>query len=185
MTPGTLLVVDVQNVVDPVDGPWGIAGLPEILPQLQALLAAFGDRSVLTRHRLAPEGPGTWRTFAARWAELEDDPQTFALHRGLRGAVPEGAAVVDKTTYSAFDLPEVHARLARAPQLVLTGCETDCCIVASLFAAVDAGVQVTLVDDALTGPDPAGHVAVLAAAQRLPEQVRVCSTAALLEELGR
>lgn len=177
----TLVVVDVQRVVAP-GAPWGIAGLPGIIAPVRALLAAAGPASVLTRHRLAPDGTGTWRALASRWQALDADPQLWELHDELRDAVPPGAAVVDKTTYAAFHLDAVQRRLAASdrPELVLTGCETDCCIAATMFAAIDAGIPVTLVADALVGPDPDGHDAILAAARRMPEQVRIVTSAELL-----
>lgn len=177
----TLVVVDVQRIAAP-GAPWGITALPGIIEPVRALLAVAGPASVLTRHRLAADGAGTWRSFATRWGPLEADADLWELHEDLRAAVPDGAAVVDKTTYSAFDLDAVGQRLAASErrELVLAGCETDCCIAATMFAAIDAGVAVTLVADALVGPDPAGHVAILAVARRMPEQVRIVTTAQLL-----
>lgn len=177
----TLVVVDVQQIAAP-GAPWGIAQLPGILEPVRALLAAAGSNSVLTRHRLAVDGEGTWRSFAARWRSLDADADLWALHEDLRDAVPTGAAVVDKATYSAFDLAAVTQRLAASerPELALAGCETDCCIAATMFAAIDAGVMVTLVADALVGPDPAGHAVILAVARRMPEQVRIVTAAQLL-----
>ncbi len=172
-----LVVVDLQRIVVP-GAPWGIDGLRDILPTAVELVAAFGDRTVLTRHRIDPLAPGRWATLARRWADLEADPGLFALVDELAEAVPDGAAVVDKTRYSAFGLREVASRLDRGqPELVIAGCETDCCVAATMFEAVDAGVAVTLVDDAVVGPDMAGHDGLLAAAARLPEQVRVVPAA--------
>lgn len=174
-----LLVVDVQRVAAP-GGPWELSGLDAIVPNVQRLLDAFDARSVLTRHRLDGDGPGTWRTFARRWAALDENPSWWELYPPL--SVPDGASVVDKTTYNAFHVAPVQAAVetGRCDELVLAGCETDCCIAATMFAAVDAGVGVTLVADACTAPDPTGHEAVLASAARLPEQVRILSTSQVL-----
>lgn len=174
-----LLVIDVQRVAAP-GGPWELPYLDEIVPNVQRLLDHFGARTVLTRHRLDFDGPGTWRSFARRWSTLDKDPSWWDLYPPL--SIPEGASVVDKTTYSAFDVEPVQEALAAGAcdELVLTGCETDCCIAATMFSAVDAGVDVTVITDACTAPDPAGHEAILASAGRLPEQVQLLSTSQLL-----
>ncbi len=171
-----LVVVDLQRVVGP-GAPWEVPEVEGILPKVAALLAAFGPRSVLTRHRLAAAGRGRWRSFAERWVELDADPGHWELLDAVAAAVPVGAAVVDKTTYAAYPLPALAARLGDAAtgELVVAGCETDCCVAATLYAAVDDGVAVTLVTDALVGSGPQGHGGVLAAAARLPEQVRLAT----------
>lgn len=174
-----LLVIDVQRVAAP-GGPWELSRLDAIVPNVQRLLDRFGTRTVLTRHRLDRDGPGTWRSFARRWSVLDEDPSWWDLYPPL--SIPNGASVVDKTTYSAFDVEPVQEVVTAGgcDELVLTGCETDCCIAATMFAAVDAGVSVTVVADACTAPDPTGHEAILASAARLPEQVQVLSTSELL-----
>jgi len=171
-----LVVVDLQRVVGP-GAPWEVPGVEGILPPVAALLTAFGPASVLTRHRLVPDGRGRWRAFAERWADLEEDPAHWELLEPVAAAVPDGAAVVDKSTYGAYGLPALQARLGdpAGSELVVAGCETDCCVAATLYAAVDDGVAVTLVTDALVGPDPQGHAGLLAAAARLPEQVRLAT----------
>ncbi|MFO8075894.1 MAG: cysteine hydrolase family protein [Actinomycetota bacterium] len=171
-----LAVVDLQRVVGP-GAPWEVPGVEAILSPVAALLEAFGPASVLTRHRLAPDGRGRWRAFAERWAGLEADPALWELLEPVAAAVPTGADVVDKTVYGAYGLAELQARLGdpATSELVVAGCETDCCVAATLYAAVDDGVAVTLVTDALVGPDPQGHAGLLAGAARLPEQVRLAT----------
>lgn len=172
-----LVVVDLQQVVAP-GAPWAIDGVEAILPAVAGLLAAFGDRSVLTRHRMSTAPTGRWATWTRRWGTLEAEPGLLELLDEVADAVPDGAAVIDKTRYSAFGAAALAERLDGAdPELLIAGCETDCCVAATMFAAVDAGVAVTLVSDALVGPDRRGHDGLLAAAARLPEQVRVVPAA--------
>jgi nicotinamidase-related amidase len=175
-----LVVLDLQKVVGR-SGQWELPGLTAILPRVLDLLHEFGSASVLTQHRLDARAPGRWSRFAERWAHLDDDPTAWELLDEIARAVPHGASVVQKFTYSAFELPEVQMRLTGDdPELVLVGCETDCCVAATMFAAVDAGVGVVLATDAIAGPDSAGHDAMLRTARRLPEQVRLATAAQLL-----
>ncbi|QBI19487.1 cysteine hydrolase [Egibacter rhizosphaerae] len=175
-----LVVLDLQRVVGP-GGPWEVPGIERILPSVRQLIGAFGSATVLTRHRLAHSGPGTWSAFAQRWAALDEEPEWWDLLDEVSATMPQGASLIDKHTYSAYPAPELSERLSGpATELVLAGCETDCCVAATLFAAVDAGVPVSLVENAVVGPDPESHSGLIAAARRLPEQVRVVTASEAL-----
>jgi nicotinamidase-related amidase len=85
-----------------------------------------------------------------------------------------------KSTYSVFGAPELRAELDR-DELVLCGVETDCCVLATALEAIDHGVSVTVVEDAVASPSPAGHEGALALFRRLDnDQVKVTTAARLL-----
>ena len=86
-----------------------------------------------------------------------------------------------KSTYSVFGAPELRAALDRDDELVLCGVETDCCVLATALEAIDHGVPVTVVEDAVASPSPAGHEGALALFRRLDDdQVKVTTAARLL-----
>ena len=165
-TADLLVVVDMQRVVTDPASPWHFEAAARLEPVLARLVDAHEGPSVATRFLLDPDGLGTWQRFGARWGELLDHPQWFGLVE-----VVQGLPVRDKTVYSALDV--VRHDLQVDGRLVLAGVETDCCVLATAFAAVDAGVPVVVLRDAVAGPDERGHEGALAALARLPEQVRL------------
>jgi nicotinamidase-related amidase len=174
-----LVVVDMQRVVVD-DTPWRFDGVRDLLPAVTALAEAFVPDVVLTRH-VPPEdgGTGTWRRFYDAWRELSRRPSVWEL-------VPELEALdgvrAEKSVYSALGAPALRAELGSRedPALVLCGVETDCCVLATVLQAVDEGLAVTVVEDAVASPSRAGHEGALALCRRLPEQVRVATSAELL-----
>ena len=73
------------------------------------------------------------------------------------------AAVIDKTRYSAFAEPQLasHLRRRSADGLIVTGSETDVCVLATVIGAVDLGYRVILVRDGVCSSSDEGHDALL------------------------
>jgi nicotinamidase-related amidase len=78
------------------------------------------------------------------------------------------ATVIDKTRYSAFFEPFLlqHLRARQADGLVVTGSETDVCVLATIMGAVDHGYRVILVRDGVCSSSDQGHDALLELYQR-------------------
>lgn len=174
-----LVVVDVQRVFAE-ETPWHIPQLAPCLPRIVALAQLFGTRGVRTLHvPPADGGQGTWRRFYDAWRELDRDS-------GVWESVVELAetelTAIRKSVYSCFGEPAFAAELERLgrPPLVVCGVETDCCVLATVFDAVDEGIPVTVVADAVASPDETAHRGALALFARLPEQVELRTTAELL-----
>ena len=165
-TSDLLVVVDMQRVVADPSSPWYFEAAARLEPVLARLVAGHEGPTVATRFLLDPAGPGSWRRFGVRWRELLERPGWLGLVDGLRHMPTR-----DKTVYSAFDIVRHDVPVGGA--LVLVGVETDCCVLATAFDAVDDGVPVVVLRDAVAGPDERGHEGALAALARLPEQVRL------------
>jgi nicotinamidase-related amidase len=61
--------------------------------------------------------------------------------------------------YSAFAGPRLlsHLRQRRADALIVSGSETDVCVLATVLGAVDMGYRVILVRDAVCSSSDEGH----------------------------
>ena len=160
------------------DTPVAPAGVRDLLPTIVELADAFGDDVAYSRHvPPADGGHGAWKRFYENWKELDEDPSNWDLMPELAGRPGIHAA---KSTYSVFGAPELRAQLDR-DELILCGVETDCCVLATALEAIDHGVPVTVVEDAVASPSPAGHEGALALFRRLDDdQVKVTTAARLL-----
>lgn len=181
------LCVDMQQLFAP-GGPWPTPWAPRILPLIVELAGRAPHRTLFSRFipPHAPEAlPGSWRQLYGKWREVtrqELAPELLELVPELRRFTPP-ARFVDKTRYSAFSSPTLLPTLAHlgADTLILSGAETDVCILATLFDAVDYGYRLVVARDAVCSSSDAGHDAVLTMlSQRLSTQVEVVDTQEIL-----
>ena len=93
----------------------------------------------------------------------------------LRGLVPPGE-VIDKKVYSPWFQPELNASLNRrgVECVIVSGGETDVCVLATVLGAVDRGYRVVVVKDGLCSSSDMAHDASLTLyLERYGQQVEV------------
>nr|WP_280138767.1 isochorismatase family cysteine hydrolase [Methylobacterium sp. Leaf117] len=161
------LCVDMQRMfLETTD--WHTPWMVRVLPRVERLVKAHPDRTLLTRFipaRHPGEGRGTWAGYSQRWASMTRDH----LAPGLIDLVPElarlvpPAEILDKAVYSPWLGTDLDARLqARGiDTLVMTGGETEVCVLASVLGAVDLGYRVLIVTDALCSSCDEAHDALM------------------------
>ena len=90
-------------------------------------------------------------------------PEMLELMPPLKALVPP-ATVIDKTRYSAFAGSRLRAFLMSQAidTLIVTGSETDVCVLSTVMDAVDLGFRVILVRDGVCSSSDEGHDASLA-----------------------
>ena len=161
------LCVDMQRIFAP-EGPWPTPWMEKVLPVVSEIAGRFPARTVFTRF-ITPERPeqmpGTWRAYYEKWREATRerlDPRLLELVPPLSSFVPP-AKVIDKMRYSAFAGSALHTHLRErgADTLIVTGSETNVCVLATVLDAVDLGYRVILVRDAICSSSDAGHDAML------------------------
>jgi nicotinamidase-related amidase len=97
------------------------------------------------------------------------------------------AAVFDKFVYSAFADGRLVAWLAdhRVSTLLISGAETDVCVLATVLAAVDHGYRVVLLTDAICSSSDEGHDALMRMyMQRFDVQIELASTEEAIDALA-
>jgi nicotinamidase-related amidase len=142
--------------------------MERVLPVVLAISKRFPERTVFTRFitpELAEDMPGTWRVYYEKWRQTtraQLDVRLLQLMPDLAKLAPP-ATVIDKTRYSAFFEPFLlqHLRARQADGLIVTGSETDVCVLATIMDAVDLGYRVILVRDGVCSSSDKGHDALL------------------------
>jgi nicotinamidase-related amidase len=73
------------------------------------------------------------------------------------------AVIIDKMRYSAFAGSQLleHLMQREADGVVVTGAETDVCVLSTILDTVDLGYRVVLVQDAVCSSSDEGHNALL------------------------
>ena len=159
--------VDMQRIFSP-QGPWPTPWMDRVLPVVAAIAQRFPERTVFTRF-ITPmrpnDMPGMWRISYQKWRETTRerlDPGLLELLPLLAKLVPP-ATVIDKSRYSGFTEPQLiaHLRERSTDVLIVTGSETDVCVLATVLGAVDHGYRVIVVRDGVCSSSDEGHDALL------------------------
>lgn len=174
------LCIDMQTVfAERTD--WHVPWMERVLPVVVRLAQAHPEETIFTRF-IAPARPedavGAWRRYYQRWRDMTGDridPGLVALVPQLQALVPP-AEVIDKQHYSPFAEPTLHRRLQQRgiDSLVISGAETDVCVLAAVLGAVDLGYRVVVASDALCSVSDEAHDALMYLySQRFGQQIEV------------
>jgi nicotinamidase-related amidase len=181
------LCIDMQRIFSN-DGVWPTPWMNRVLPMVAEIACRFPERTIFTRF-ITPEKfddmPGTWRRYYERWRAATRErieAELLELMPPLARLVPP-ATIINKTRYSGFVEPALvaHLREREADGLIVTGSETDVCVLATVLGAVDLGYRVVVVRDAICSSSDEGHDALLEVYhRRYSEQIETASTEQVL-----
>jgi nicotinamidase-related amidase len=182
------LCVDMQRMF--AEGTeWKMPWLPRVLPNIVAITSAHPERTIFTRFIPAGrpgQGFGMWRNYYERWASMTLErmgPELIELVTELASFAPP-AKVFDKHVYSPWTGTDLHLRLrsAHVDTIIVTGGETDVCVLSTMLGAVDWGFRVILAYDALCSSADETHDAMMNVyMSRFGQQVETASTELLLQ----
>ena len=181
------LCIDMQCLfAAPTD--WQVPWMQRVLPTVLRIARAKSAHTIFTRF-VPPSTPdqatGAWRRYYERWQNMTRanlDPRLIELLPPLAALVPP-AVVLDKPFYSPFASSHLHEMLQvrGTDTLVITGGETDVCVLAAVMDAVDAGYRVVLGSDAVCSVSDHAHDALLRLFQeRFSQQIEVAPADAIL-----
>ena len=161
------LCVDMQRIFAD-DTPWHAPWMRRVLPAVEEIASALAPSTIFTRF-VPPQNieaaPGRWKDYYALWPDMVADrlsPDLLDLVPSLKRLVPPGR-LFDRAVYSPWWSGHLHRALqARGTDaLVITGGETDVCVLATVLGAIDMGYHVYLPLDALYGSADPTHDAML------------------------
>ena len=183
------LCIDMQNLFAG-QTEWHTPWMQRVLPKVEQLAQVHPDRTIFTRFIPAArpgEGTGTWRRYWDRWPSMTQaqlPPDAIDLVPSLARLVPP-AEVFDKPVYSPWLDGRLHRRLQQRniDTLIVSGAETDVCVLAAVLGAVDLGYRVVLPTDALCSSSDHTHDALLTLYnERYGQQVEAVTTGLILQE---
>ena len=181
------LCIDMQRMfAEHTD--WCTPWMPRVLPKVLQIVEAHPAETFFTRFipaQTSGQGEGTWRRYYERWASMTVEQlgaDKIDLVPELTRFVPP-AEIVDKHVYSPWLDTDLHERLrARGRDtLVVTGGETDVCVLSAVLGAVDRGYRIIVVTDGLCSSSDEAHDAMLTLYHgRYGQQVETVTTDTLL-----
>ncbi len=182
------LCVDMQNLFAE-ETPWHAPWMKRILPAVEQLARSHAAETIFTRFipaRRPEEATGTWRRYYEHWSSVTLD----VLPAGMVDLMPSLAELVppaqrfDKTTYGPWQDGRLdrHLKARGIDTLVMTGGETDVCVLAAVMGAVDLGYRTIVALDALCSGSDEMHDAIVALYRsRFDQQIEAVTTAVVLE----
>lgn len=182
------LCVDMQKMFDR-HGPWATPWMSRVLPTVHRIARRFAAQTIFTRFippQRPEDMPGLWRHYYAHWRQVtreQLDPRFLDLLEPLAALAPP-AHVLDKRFYSPFHQTGLAGLLAArgADTVVMTGAETDMCVLAAVLDSVDLGLRTIVVGDAVCSACDQTHDALLRLyARRFRLQVELTDTATVLQ----
>lgn len=186
------LCLDMQRLFS-ADGPWPAPWMTRVLPVVVRLVQHAPAQCVFTRF-IPPEEAdrawGMWRAYYRKWPDVVRArlaPALLDLLPPLQTFVPP-AHVLDKPGYSAFFNTSLRSWLAvrSVHTLIVSGSETDICVLSTVLAAVDLGYRVIVVQDAICSSSDQTHDALLMLYRaRFDVQIEVASADEVLDAWRR
>lgn len=134
--------------------PWTVAWAERMLPVIATLSQHAPARSFYTRFippQRVEDATGCWRRYYRKWEGVtldRLDPAYLELAPELARFVPPGL-IFDKKVYSPWSNPALDGTLRRGgvDTLLISGGETDICVLATVLGAIDRGYRVIVVED--------------------------------------
>lgn len=180
--------VDMQRMFA-AGTPWVTPWLVRVLPRVVRLVAASPERTVFTRFvpaRTPDHAGGAWRRYYERWSDMTLNsiaPTLVDLVPELARFVPPGK-VMDKAVYSPWLSARFHADLSqsRIHTLVVSGAETEVCVLATVLGAIDRGYRTIVATDAICSSADQTHDAMMTIYHsRFGMQVETAEVAEIIE----
>jgi nicotinamidase-related amidase len=184
LSPDTLhVVIDMQRIFAE-ETAWHTPAIANILPNVVALSEAFATETLFVKFLLpqsSRQAAGTWRGYYDRWPTMTLDAIDPAMQNLVEPLQRFATAdnQIEKLAYSVFGSSAFLEILAKrnVDTIVFTGVETDVCVYSSVLDAVDIGLRVVIVADAVASSDDAAHGAVLTVlTPRLSGQIEIATT---------
>jgi nicotinamidase-related amidase len=180
------LCIDMQRIFSK-GGVWETPWMERVLPVVVEIAGRYKERTIFTRFitpQTPEQRPGQWQQYYRRWKAATQErlsPCQLDLVPALARFSPP-AHIIDKPAYSAFYLSGLDAFLQERSVrcVVVTGAETDVCVLSTVLDAVDRGFRVVIVEDALCSSSDAGHDALMTIYRsRMQEQIDLINSSEL------
>ena len=184
------ICIDMQRMFAE-DTPWFVPWMERVKPQILELSQRHAERTIFTRFippNDAHDMSGAWREYYHKWRMMTRrhlPPDMIDLMAELARLSPP-AKVLDKQTYSPWFDGLLHPALQRdgVTSLVITGGETDVCVLATVLGAIDLGYKIVILDDAVcSGADETHDASLKLLGDRFSVQLQLLSTEVFLGRL--
>jgi nicotinamidase-related amidase len=177
------ICVDMQRMFAE-ETPWQVPWMKAVSPQVVEVSARHPERTIFTRFippETAEAATGMWRKYYDKWAVMTRSrlaPELLDVVSGLARFIPP-ARVFDKSTYSPWFGGRLHALLQEngVGTIVVSGGETDVCVLVTALGGIDLGYRVIVLADAVcSGADETHDASLKLLGDRFSVQLELMAT---------
>jgi nicotinamidase-related amidase len=181
------ICIDMQRIFAE-ETPWHVSWMDKVKPQIAEVAGTHAERTIFTRFippNNAGEMPGAWQDYYRKWWMMTGNhlrPEMIDLVPELKRLCPP-AKILDKYTYSPWFDGRLHAALQKekVSSLVVTGGETDVCVLAAVLGAIDFGYKIIILNDAVcSGADETHDASLKLLGDRFSVQLQLVNTETFL-----
>ena len=174
-----LVIVDPQVIFAADGSDWQSPFWADAEPTILRLADAFGERVVVTRWLPTADRSTSWGDYFEAWpfADVPADDPLYDLLPGFEDLSPH--PTVDEPTFGKWH-DQLRGIVGDAPEVVVAGVSTDCCVISTVLPAADAGARITVVADACAASTAENGAAAMHVMGLYPPQVQITSTATVL-----
>ncbi len=182
-----LVIVDPQNIFADPGSDWASPFFADAWLNTARLVEHFGQRIIITRWLPTADRDSSWGDYFRAWQFADvapsDSKYELTTEAAKIAASLPAEQIIDAAEFGKWN-DSMKQLVGHAPQLVITGVATDCCVVSTVLPAADAGAHITVVNDAVAHSTEANGAAALQIMSLYEPMVKICSTAELLAQLS-
>lgn len=185
------LCVDLQRIFYD-ETHWRVAAIDDTKGAIDHIVSLEPSKTIFTLFTTPPnpeDAYRAWQDYYRKWNSMTASKCATSSHvliDEFEHYCPPARRFL-KQTYSPWVSGELHQTLVieGVEYLIITGVETDVCVLGTVLGAVDLGYKVVLIEDGICSSSKVAHQSILKLFRnRFSAQVTVCSTEDLLRALA-
>lgn len=147
-----LLIIDMQKVYAK-GGEWECMDTENAAQNiLRVVQSGAADSAIITKFIADKKARGVWKNYNEQYKKINEDKNANELLPQI-AALTDRFKVYEKSKYSSLSIPQVRKACLKAKRVVVSGVVNDCCVLATVFELIDAGVYTVYLTDATSGLD--------------------------------
>lgn len=149
-----LLIIDMQNIYT-TEQEWACLDAEGTADRLNRIIDSGKCENVIFTRFLATEEPeGVWKDYNVKYANINADTWGNEMMPQFSEALKK-YPLYTKNVYSSLAIPEVLEACKKADRVIVGGVVAECCVIATVWALIDAGIKTVYLTDGVSGFDRA------------------------------
>lgn len=147
-----LLVIDMQNVYTKGQK-WACLDTEGAAERINRIIDAnICEQVIFTRFLPQKEPFGVWEDYNWENAEVNADVYANEMLPQFSEQLKK-YPLYTKNVYSSLAIPEVLEAARNADRVIVAGVVSECCVLSTVFALIDAGIYTIYLTDGVSGLD--------------------------------